>query len=91
MTEEEQAIKILSKYMQIAIEEKIATAPYDKTVQGRVMEVLTDNFYNVQIDGGVYTIPSLTDMTFSKNETVWVTYMSNNENNKAISGRRKKK
>ncbi|MBR0596966.1 hypothetical protein [Sinanaerobacter chloroacetimidivorans] len=66
------------------------TLPFDKTVQGRITEVLTDNFYNVQINDGVFTIPSLSDMTYMVNENVWVTIIQNDNKNKVISGRRKK-
>jgi hypothetical protein len=88
MDKNKQSIDVMIDTIIKAIEKYFL--PSDRTVQGRITEVLTDNFYKVQINEGVYTIPSLSDMTYTLHENVWVTVIQNDEKNKVISGRRRK-
>ena len=90
MDKNKQSVNVMVDTIIKALEQYSPSLPFDKSVQGRITEVLTDNFYNVQIHDGVYKIPSLSDMTYAVNENVWVTLMQNNEKNKVISGRRRK-
>ena len=88
MDKNKQSINTIVDTIIKALEQYSPSLSFDKSVQGRIVEVLGSNFYNVQIYEGVYKIPSLSDMTYAVNENVWVTLMQNDEKNKVISGRR---
>lgn len=46
----------------------------DKTVSGVVKSALDNNHYLVNVEGTDYSIPSISDTTYSANTPVWVTY-----------------
>jgi hypothetical protein len=57
-------------------------APFDKTVQGKIIAVNTDGTYNVMVNGNVLNnVPFTLNNTLSIYDSVWVTYPSNNVNN----------
>lgn len=40
----------------IMVEQKIRNLQFDKTIKGVVVEVLEDNYYNIQIQGNIYRL-----------------------------------
>lgn len=50
----------------------IQTAPFDKTLNGIILESLGNNIYKVSLHGATYTIPSCTGETYNQYDSVWV-------------------
>jgi len=73
--------------LQVILPKTIDNAPFDKTVDGTVIEDLGNNKYNVIIEGTVSTIPSYANLTLVVGNTVKVTYPQNQIDRKYISGK----
>ena len=82
-----EAIKILSQEIKRAVHNYLAKASFDKTVAGYITGI-SDNKYQVEIKGAVYTVPSSIDIQFSAGDSVWVTIPQNDWDNMYIAGRR---
>ena len=52
--------------------------PFDQTKRGRIIEILSNNRYRVQIADKNYTIKSY--FSYSVDETVWVTFPQGRDN-----------
>ena len=68
----------------IMIESCLRTAPFDRTVRGRIVSQADSKHYNVEIQGRQYKVPVYGSSTFSENEIVWVCIPENNFNNKFL-------
>lgn len=63
MSENKDALIELVKGIIQAVDKKLKDAPYDKTVRGRVTDVLPRNRYKVSINGQIYTVKSKSQHT----------------------------
>ena len=79
--------KSIWEAIQAILPQSITNAPFDKTVEGTIIEDLGNSKYNVIIEGVVYTIPSYVNLTLVVGDTVKVTYPQNQINKKYISGK----
>ena len=79
--------KSIWEALQVILPKTIDSAPFDKTVDGAIVEDLGNSKYGVIIDGVVYTTPSYVNLTLVVGDTVKVTYPQNQIDRKYISGK----
>jgi hypothetical protein len=84
MSVENSVIKTLSKAIIEAVEKKISTASFDRTVSGRIVLRNEDNTYKVEYLKEIYTLKSNNSKVFSVNDVVWIMIPQNNFNNAFI-------
>ena len=70
------AIKEMIKTILLAIDKKIATAKFDRTVRGRIIEIINDRKYKVEIDGQTHNVKGKTG--YLVNDVVYITIPQNN-------------
>ena len=64
----------------IMVEQKIHSLQFDKTIKGVVVEVLEDNYYNIQIQGNIYKL-KYTKEILKKYSSVYVLIPNKNYKN----------
>lgn len=72
-------IKILSQSMIKAAEKLISAAPFDKTLEGRIIAANNDNTYDVEINKKIRTLKYNGSNTLTVNKVVYVKYPQNDE------------
>ena len=81
---------IIINAINICIDRKILTMPFDCSDSYMVVGVNGDGTYKVSVKGAkglTYTVKNGTNMTFITGNQVWVTTPRNNINNMFISGK----
>lgn len=79
-----QADDLILNAMTILLERYQASAPFDRTVRGRIISQLDSKHYLVEMQGSQYKIPVYGSSSFSPNEIVWICIPENNFNNKFL-------
>lgn len=79
-----EAIEALIAGVQYLIEQNIASAPFDKVKNGKVLAINLDGTYRVSIEGKTYNIPSLVRAGISVNSIVKVLIPQNEYSNMFI-------
>jgi len=88
MSTSKQATNSMFTAIRYLINKAISSSPHDKTRKGKVVASLGDNIYSVMLDGVVYAIPSSLDIiTYSVGDTVLVTYLQSDDDQKYITGK----
>jgi hypothetical protein len=78
-----EAIQVLAKEIAKTTKFMIKNANFDRTVKGRILSNLGDNYYQVQLnDGQIYKAMSFS--TYNINEIVYIKIIENNYNNLII-------
>lgn len=70
--------------IQYLIEQNIASAPFDKVKNGKVLAINLDGTYRVSIEGKIYNIPSLVRSGISVNSIVKILIPQNEYSNMFI-------
>jgi len=84
MNYDDKALEVLSNSIKLTIQEYLANAPFDKTVEGRIVASLGNNLYTVQLNGNNYNIKSYSGVTYSVNNIVRITIPQNDYKNMYI-------
>lgn len=79
-----EVIDALLTGVQYLIEQNIASAPFDKVKNGKVLAINLDGTYRVSIEGKTYNIPSLVKAGISVNSIVKVLIPQNEYSNMFI-------
>ena len=79
-----EVIDALFTGVQYLIEQNIASAPFDKVKNGKVLAINLDGTYRVSIEGKTYNIPSLVKAGISVNSIVKVLIPQNEYSNMFI-------
>ena len=76
MSEYIEALQELAKQLKTFVDKRIKRAKFDRTVRGRIIELLPNDKYKVQIDGNNYTVKG--KIGYSINDLVYVLIPQNN-------------
>lgn len=79
-----EAMEALLSGIQYLIEQNIASAPFDKVKNGKVLAINLDGTYRVSIEGKIYNIPSLVKSGISVNSIVKILIPQNEYSNMFI-------
>lgn len=79
-----EAMEALLSGIQYLIEQNIASAPFDKVKNGKVLAINLDGTYRVSIEGKIYNIPSLVRSGISVNSIVKILIPQNEYSNMFI-------
>ena len=79
-----EVIDALLTGVQYSIEQNIASAPFDKVKNGKVLAINLDGTYRVSIEGKTYNLPSLVKAGISVNSIVKVLIPQNEYSNMFI-------
>lgn len=83
-TRNTEAIEALHAGIQYLVDKSIASAPFDKIKNGKIVGVNLDGTYKVLVEGRVYNLPSLGSKSLSINEIVKVVVPQNEYSNMFI-------
>ncbi len=81
MGTEKKAINTLMQVISTYIDNVLNLAKFDITTKGKIVEILSDTKYRVQIQGTSYIVPCYLNITFQLNEIVLVTVPQSNWSN----------
>ncbi len=81
MGTEKKAINTLIQVISTYIDNALNLAKFDITTKGKIVEILSNTTYRVQIQGTSYIVPCYLNMTFQLNEIVLVTVPQSNWSN----------
>jgi len=81
MGTEKKAINTLMQVISTYIDNALNLAKFDITTKGKIVEILGNTTYRVQIQGTSYIVPCYLNMTFQLNEIVLVTVPQSNWSN----------
>lgn len=84
MSIEKNAIDALIKTVSSYVDKALKDAKFDITTQGKVVEILDNGKYKVQIQGTVYTAPCFLDNVFKIDDIVKIMIPQNNWSNMFI-------
>lgn len=74
------------KTIQYLVNQSIAEAPFDRTTQGRITEIIGTNKYKVSLNGADRVLCCAVDLTLGVNDVVFITLPQNNLSSAYISG-----
>ena len=84
MSESSRAIDTIIEYVIRAISEKVKNLNYDKTVFGRITQVIDAKHYRAEYAGGDYSIFSPNETSYAVGDIVAMTFMEGRSNNIVI-------
>lgn len=79
-----EAMEALLNGIQYLVEQSVASAPFDKVKNGKVLAINLDGTYRVSIEGKIYNIPSLVKSGISVNSIVKILIPQNEYSNMFI-------
>ena len=81
---DKRAVEVISTAINDAIKSCLRTISFDKTMQGRITAIISENRYKVEIFGSAYTAVCKNGQVFHVNDSVLVLFPQNNGNLKYI-------
>lgn len=84
MNYDDKALEIISESIKKAVQHNIATAPFDKTTEGRIIASLGSGKYTVGINGTNYTVKAYGGAIYQINDVVRITIPQNDYSNMYI-------
>lgn len=87
MSKESEALQELMKAIKFFIHEEISKASFDRTLNGRVVSIVDEKTYKVNVKNNVYELPYYGNGTLVVNDIVKVVIPENNMNNIFILGK----
>lgn len=81
MGTEKKAVNTLMQVISNYIDDALNLAKFDITTKGKIVEILSDTKYRVQIQGTNYIVPCYLNINFQLNDIVLVTVPQSNWSN----------
>lgn len=81
MGTEKKAVNTLMQVISNYIDNALNLAKFDITTKGKIVEILSDTKYRVQIQGTNYIVPCYLNINFQLNDIVLVTVPQSNWSN----------